>query len=273
MAPLACAWNNGPNGFYFGSAPTDGLEFEPWTMLTAPYIKTSNILDDPLAPGQPSAPGFSADAINLSQPLFGLNFMGLSPFEPNPSTGAGVTLPNSMTSFPSSSNFVMLASKWSMATVLNTPFWTGGNGSSLALWGNGIFVGNPNLVPFADNGPIVNTIVQAPDCYDSPSVCNDWPQWGEEINSPNDQMYTQFPTGNQGLVEGVDTGGVSRRRPNLLMTLVFADGHSKAMSAGQAASGLTFSDSITPDSLVGTYAAGPNPVADVTKYMWENLPQ
>jgi hypothetical protein len=202
-------------------------------------------------------------AINLLQPQFGYNFQGLSPFEPEV-VGSGVVanqVPRTVTALHSSSGFVMLASKFAISAVDKSSWWTAGGGNPVlgtGLWGHDL---SGSLTPYTDNGPMSTTIVGAPDCGDVPDVCAD--SWGmEDPSNPYDAAYnSQFPPGQPGIVEGVNTGGVSRRREDE-MTMVFCDTHAKALRPGYAAIGTTYSD----------YTLRANThVTDKTQYMWEDF--
>lgn len=257
--PPSTAWNTGNDAFYFGASPTDGLGFSPWCFLAAPYTKNYNILEDPLAPAQPHDANYPTIATDLGDPLFGYNMQGLAPFLPNADFSVFTQTPHSSTSLHSSAGFVMLASKWSIASCASAPYWVaaaaadGGPAYEISL----TFF---QAAPFTDNGPIINGVIGAPDCNDAPELCLD--NWGESGGTAGDANFDSlFPAGQAGVIEGDNTGGASRRRSDLITT-VLVDSHAKALKPGAAAVGTNFSDTTLRNNLK---------ISDKSAYMWEDF--
>ena len=258
MLPPAATWNGQEPTLSLTSTAGQGLDVSPWDDLILPYAKADRLLIDPLGPAQPDVPGWDPSTINLLQPSFGYNTQGLSPFVPNEALTSAIQQPQSETSLRSPGSFVLLASKFSISAVAASPGWGGVDNAytNTSVFGHDL---SQSPTPWADNGPLWTTVVWAPQCSGAPDLCLD--SWGKgDPNNDDDAFFdSRFPTGQAGIVEGVNTGGVSRRR-NDLMTIVFCDGHAKAVPPAAAAAGTNFSDATPREQTV---------VVDKSKYEWE----
>jgi prepilin-type N-terminal cleavage/methylation domain-containing protein len=204
--PLATAWNTGNDQLTFGS----GLAFSTWAWSTQPYIKSSDLFQDPLAPRNPSfTPQRNLDTFGVS---FGYNATYMSP-DPGTGEGPGRQSGASATSFANPSETVMLASKFAYSEN------TSGFSYSTAFPG----------------GFLSDAVVDAPACYYIPNWClNGWGKGG---------LYDD--TYKLSAVAGAFTGGVSYRATGSSI-IGWVDGHASKKKISALAAGSTWVNDNTP---------------------------
>ena len=191
-APPATAWNTGNDLIDFGgsSFSENGEAASPWTWLIAPYEKSYALFEDPLAPAQPVTASDSQAILDLIDPQFGYNMDGMSPYNWN---GTFATqAPASMSSFHSTAGFVMLASKWSLGGVNSASYWATYGDDTAIVYGYNL----AEIVPWQDNGPLVNGTVSDPTCgIITTPVCLSG--WGA-IDANDSYITSLFPTTTEG---------------------------------------------------------------------------
>jgi prepilin-type N-terminal cleavage/methylation domain-containing protein len=228
------AWNTGSDPICFST----GMCCSPWTWLVQPYMKSGDLVNDPLAPAQYSNPG--AQVIqDAYTPTYGYNHTALSPWYSDGGGAPAHTHSISATAPDSPANLVMLTSKFS---------------DSEATWGSAGEAVGFQFMPNADNGPLYNVVVDAPNCFTIAAACIG--NWG--VPDGADNQWNMFTGGLNAIVAGVNTGGNSRRKTDNIATS-FTDGHAKYMKPGALAVGTNWSDQLQEGTLT---------VSDKTAYMW-----
>lgn len=213
---------------YFG-APV-GV-WQPWPLLVFPYIKSLDMMNDPLAPKYtPPNDGFQ----NLNGPIgtsWGYNSSYLSPvtFDSN---GNATETTKSPASLANPAATVFITSRYSQTETdipLNAVYFDAGFGTASNT----------------DKG-----YVDPPDCNDIPQACMD--NWG------TGGFYDQHL---KSVYEaGAQTGGVSVRTNNGSI-VAFCDGHAARLSIGALAAGTNWVKGI---------AASNVKINDTTKYLWDD---
>lgn len=226
----ACRWNSGSDPLTFGT----GLSFSTWAYLIQPYMKNGELFQDPLAR---SISNSWPRAVLLSfQPTYGYNYTALAPYQGgSPGTANCKQQPISGTSPENPADTVLLSSKFS---ILETRFGlTTGVGFAFTPW--------------MDNGPNLNTTVEAPDCWNIVPWCA--ANWGR-----GSQMETFYGLTN---ANGANTGGVSFRASENSV-VAFTDGHAKKFKKGNLAAGTNWTETLLEPNLV---------VNNRAAYMWDIL--
>ncbi|MBS1708674.1 MAG: prepilin-type N-terminal cleavage/methylation domain-containing protein [Armatimonadetes bacterium] len=193
--PVETLWNTGGDQLCYGS----GLCFSMWTWQVQPYIKTTELYQDPLAPAYS---GNSANAFKAYRVRWGYNYTFLSP--DFGSSGPGDQKPIAFTSVANPSDTVMLGAKW--ANQENTSGFD---------WGTGF-----------PGGMLAEGGIDAPDCYHIPQWC--LAGWG---SGGFFESTLKLP-----LAAGAKTGGNSSRSSNQHI-IAWVDGHVKKIASGALAAG------------------------------------
>jgi prepilin-type N-terminal cleavage/methylation domain-containing protein len=227
----SCSWNTGNDPLSFGA----GAAFSTWTWLINPYEKNQDIDIDPLGPLCVVPAGWPKIIAESFNPTFGYNVGALSPYY-NAMTHA---ISATAVEFPA--NTVLLSSKFS-----TNGEWLGSNAGNEGYWWSG---SGPNR----DNGPILNTTMDPPNCGTINAYCiGNWGVGGG---------WTSFvPTGT---VAGELTGGNSLRGMGA-SEVSFCDGHTKKMAPGNLGAGTNWSYTLPDGSLV---------VNNLSKYLWYAIPE
>jgi prepilin-type N-terminal cleavage/methylation domain-containing protein len=223
----SAVWNSGSDPIQF----SDGTTCGPWSWLVLPYMKSTNLLDDPLGTPTPKlGTNISESTSRAFFPQYGYNYSWLSPNVDDgvggvKETPIGATTPNAP------AETVFLVSKFGRADSQTTasPFWSFGNAA--ALW----------------------TTVEAPDCANNPTYCA--ANWGKNDGFINDTAFMGVTT----VAAGANTGGNAIRANEAAVT-AFLDGHAKAMKAGALAAGTNWTKDIDSAATVTT---------DESKYIWD----
>jgi prepilin-type N-terminal cleavage/methylation domain-containing protein len=229
LFPVVVNWATNGAPAYLGS---EG--YQPWSWIVLPYMKNTQILQDPSGPsGIPWPASWPATTGNVLDPQYGYNYVGLSPatYGPtNPQDNTPWTLnPKSQTGLSKPAQTVMLAAKNSDSEDdLPGPTW-------LEWYGAGSFtsavVTDPPVCPFD-----VNTAY----CFGSWYTGSFW----------NGYLKGNI---NAGANYGSNTTRVSNQ-----MVIAWADGHAKTSSPGAMAVGTTtvINGSVNPK------------VNNATTYLW-----
>ena len=229
--PPATCWDTGNDPLYFGS-----LGCSTWVWMVQPYVKNGQLFQDPLVTATTIPTGWTAAAILSLNPTYGYDYTALSPYAgANPGTAGCVQTPISATAPARPADMVLIASKWSQTEASGVGPTTGVSFSWNSLTG-----GN------TDDGPMLTTTVDAPNCYTIAPWCMD--NWGEN---------SQFATAAFLLLtdaHGANTGGMTFRAANNGIT-TFMDGHAKKQSAGFLAAGTNWYVGLDHGSLVENNAS------------------
>lgn len=209
--PVGTLWNTGADQLCYGGPP---YCFSMWSWQIQPYVKSTDLYGDPLAPA------YSGNALNVFKAYygvdFGYNYTYLSP--DFGSTGPGSQTSIGFTSVASPADTVMLSAKW--ANSENTSGYD---------WGTGF-----------PGGMLAAGAIDAPDCYTIPQWClAGWGSGGfyeSTLKLPN--------------VAGAKTGGNSRRAANQHI-ISWCDGHAKRMSSGALAIGSNWTET-QPEGVIIT---------------------
>jgi type II secretory pathway pseudopilin PulG len=209
VLPLATFWRTGRDPLTFGA----GLSFSTWAYVVAPYIKSAELLQDPLGPATPTS--WNSRTLTMTSfPGYAFNYVWLSPY-----TGSG---PAKMTAVSATqaakpAETVMLANRGSKGD---------GDGSFWSFSFNGV-----------DEPPLLQTTVETPDCWSIPQWCADgWGKggWGAGV------LDTNIPA-------GAETGGVSKRAQGSSVIL-WLDGHANKPKISALAAGTSYNPANTPDT-------------------------
>lgn len=203
----ATFWNTGSSPLTFG----DGLAFSTWAYTINPYVKTAEILQDPVGPG--TATTWNSRVLSLTSfPGYAFNYVWLSPYTGDP--GRMNTI--SMTSVGSPAGTIMLVNRGSRSD---------GDGSFWAF----------DFTAWQTDSPLLNTTVETPDCYFIPQWCADgWGLggWGSGVNDGN-------------TLAGYGTGGVAHRVADST-TVVWVDGHATKPKINALAAGTNYNPNVAP---------------------------
>ena len=221
----SASWNTGSDPVCFGAACVS-----TWVWLIQPYMKNYDLVMDPLGPPLQSPAGWPKSIIASLNPTLGYNYNALAPYL-GPTTGQK---PISATSMNNPSSLVMFATKYS------TTEWTYG---TAGLTGLGF-----SFAAKTDNGPLLETTFDVPDCYTIPSYCID--NWGAN-GSWSSILKASQPA-------GALTGGVSLRASNGGI-VAFTDTHAKKLQPGTMAAGTNWATTRNASALV---------VTDKSLYIW-----
>lgn len=275
----ACVWipwaggSAPPTGFAcFG--PSIGCA-NPWTYLLLPYVKTTGIIDDPLAPSHFQVPS-NQTAQDLYTPTYGFDFTALAPYG-SWDTGDGSSKTHIVTSTQphSPSNLVMMYESHSLTDIAGQTA-----GGAILFSPNAANVAG-SAAGTSDWGPLYNSVGDAPNCFFT--VCGCLGNWGvpDANNFPFDEQWEGFFTAVNGgnstpvpadqtalaISEGEDTGGISSRANGGTET-TFTDGHAKSMRPGALAAGTNWSPVTNAGNLQFIGAAGPGAGPLPSNYMW-----
>lgn len=210
--PLATRWdpqdsNNGVLSFGSGWAT-------PWTYAILPYIKSANLLMDPLAPSTPNYEN-NMTWTSILYPNYGYNYVWLSAWDGTKQS------PVSMTTPQNPAGTVMFTGKWAQSET---------------DMGGGTFLGFS--FDYAHQSPLLNYTVEVPECYVIPQYC---------VNNWGIDSFTTAKT----RVAGKDTGAVSLRVAEKSV-VAWLDGHATVSSPGYLAQGTTYTSTSTPGQLAYT---------------------
>jgi prepilin-type N-terminal cleavage/methylation domain-containing protein/prepilin-type processing-associated H-X9-DG protein len=213
----------------------------PWTWLVNPYMKNQDIEMDPLGPTVQTPAGWPKSVMECFNPTFGFNYDALAPYYNNTSH----VLSTTAVEYPA--NTVMLDAKYS------TTEWV------LATNGLEGVAFNFSL-PTYDNGPLLNTTMDPPNCYTINSDCID--NWGY---NPGGIFNSWGGLLNNNYVAGGYTGGNSERGTGA-GEVAFCDGHVKKLAPGNLAAGTNFvySNNFHSSALI---------VNNLSKYLWYAIPE
>jgi len=192
----------------------------PWPMLTYPYTKNADIMNDPQAPPQPAVlAGFNPLANRLYGPMYGINpyLISTATYPLNP---AGDTLtPKTYTSVSRPADIVNFTQKYSNSEQ-KAPF----NNFYGAYW-------------FGAGTYFLTLAADPPDCSEPGNLYYCAGGWGSANNYYGGPGGVNMLSGVQ--AAGAWTGGGSLRGPTL-MTVSFCDGHAKSMAPGILGAGTTY---------------------------------
>lgn len=216
--PLGTEWSATPGGTQLGWL--NGPYFSTWAWQIAPYIKTGQIFQDPLASPLPTT---LTPAINYQTLYtgFGYNYTFLSPIAgstPNKQYFTSTT--SSQGGNPAAT--VMVASKW-IEQDNTTPY----------IWGTGFPTVSGGQLTGAQ-GMIADPGAQTPNCNYLLDWClTDWGAGGFFDTVANGGVL------NLPIVDGRLTGGNAFRYSNVV-NCGWVDGHAKATNYNALAGGSTF---------------------------------
>jgi prepilin-type N-terminal cleavage/methylation domain-containing protein len=197
------SWNTGNDPLCFGA----GACFSTWAWITAPYVKSANLLNDPTTAADGAYFGWGPAITNSTFPEFGYNYAFLSPF---------INVPTSTTSSQAAnpSNTVMMTSKWVHSDQAN---WQGGT-----VW----------LVGPIPGGVMEDGAAESVECGALAQNC--FSDWGQGDAWDNAGLFGIIPE-----TEGRITGGNAFRVSNQI-TVGWVDGHAKKASYGTLSTGTNF---------------------------------
>ncbi|MCG9894716.1 MAG: prepilin-type N-terminal cleavage/methylation domain-containing protein [Fimbriimonadaceae bacterium] len=226
-APVVTWSNSGAPSF------VGGVGFQPWTWTTLPYMKNTQIYQDPLAPPMEAWPAtWNQSNTRALAPQYGYNYTVLSPYRP-PNWPVPPT-PISQTALGSPAETVMIGAKFSTSEDDQpaTGFYWAGPGS----WATTL-------------------TIEPPVCGVNPDVwC--FTDWG------TNSWYNGYLRNNS--AAGAFTGGLSRRSGNKHI-IVWADSHASNPSTGALARGTNWREGI--DSLTMDWTTTD---ADRGGYLWDD---
>jgi prepilin-type N-terminal cleavage/methylation domain-containing protein len=232
-------WGSWSAPFWFGgTAPQTYCS--PWSYELLPYTKNMTITDDPTGPvfSNSANAGLGSNGANSINPLYGYDYTVLSGYYQGPSDAAPYehTVPSAQLAQPTDT--VMFASRGYFVSEESDGITNPGD-----VWTFGV-----------PGSPILNGVVDAPNCATIPADClSGWgtgTAWGVGGGS----------LGFTSVTAGANTGGVSARAPqNQEGTVSFCDGHAKKLSWAQMAVGTNWSPTLASSALQVT-----NP----SSYMW-----
>jgi prepilin-type N-terminal cleavage/methylation domain-containing protein len=213
----------------------------PWTTTVQPYMKSSDLLMDPLlgqlnqifATNKPASqqitPGYGYNATAMS-PFLGTGGAGTSALGPNAKfTSTSMTAPEA----PAETGMIASMMTFRVDVTANAGSW-----DSTTKWVTTGLLDAPACGPVGGfgNGPL---------CWDGMGNSFYW--------------SGSFFGGNPGFPQGRYTGGVSNRATDNSV-VVWVDGHAKKLSAGGLTAGTNWSRTISPYSVV---------INDLSKYIWD----
>ena len=227
--PPAASYNTGSDPVCFSARDC----VSTWAWLILPYMKTGQLLQDPLAPPTPDQ-GSPDVWVMANYPNYGYNYTALAPFMPNstpPVYASQIPISGSAAAQPADT--VMLNSKFTLSETI----WTGMVGIFVAF----------SFADDADNGPQLLTTVEAPDCFEIAPYC--MVNWG---------VGSATVWGLNDVNGGLTACNAFRAAKNGVPS--FMDGHVKKMSMGALAAGTSFSPTQSYANTVFT---------DLSKYLWD----
>jgi len=234
MFPLGTAWNTGNDPLCFQG----GLCFSEWPVLTGPYVKNGDLLNDPSGPSNPPYFNFPLATWETFSPEFGYNYSFLCPIVPGGAANA-IETPASSTAAAAPANTVMLVSKWQHAEDA-----LASNGE---VWGTGPFPG----------GQLSDSAAEGLECSEMYANCfSDWGAGSSYNNSANIDLTT--------MQAGEYTAGNAFRVSNLA-TVAEVDGHAKRLSVGALSVGTNFNIAAPSGSLGGN---GDISITSASNYLW-----
>jgi prepilin-type N-terminal cleavage/methylation domain-containing protein len=223
----------------FGAEPC----MAPWTHLVQPYMKNTDILQDP----QIGARGrgftaFSANARNALMPQYGYNHAAWSPFY-----GPGGRLTNALLPTANWTGQSMTAVESPASTAMFTASWavnldTSGTPNALA-WTAGVKWISTGLVDEPYCGRVGGSGL-GPLCWDGWGASFYWETWA--------------PMAGMNFVKGSRTGGNSLRTSNQAI-VVMGDSSTRTMTAGRMAAGTNWNQNSNPYTIQLT---------DRSAYLW-----
>jgi len=223
------SWNTGNDPICFVNP---GLCVSPWTWLIMPYMKNGDILNDPTnVPQWSSTNALVQDAYT---PTYGYNYDALSPFY-GVNGGAAYTHVINDSAPQSPATLPLFMAKFSTHDYPNASSGLA-YGFQFSLW--------------TDNGPLLNTTIDPPNCFTILSDC----VWNWGIGS--DSQWIGLLQDN--IADGANTGGNSQHATGALVG-VFCDGHAKKMQPGAFAAGTNWNPMLNADTLV---------VTNLANYIW-----
>lgn len=210
---LGTAWNTGNDPLTFG----DGFAFSTWAWSVQPYMKSTGLMLDPLAPGNTVLSGIPQNITDTFMPQFGYNFTFLSP----------VTGPSNAQT-PTSTSDTQAANP--AATVMVVSKFTGSEyDMSSGTWATGF-----------PGGMLADAAASVPDCYSIPQWCLD--NWGQgSFFDATLKIKTD--------VAGRYSGGNAVRASNNSV-VGFTDGHAKKMSISALGAGTNWTPTLAVGSLI-----------------------
>jgi len=205
--PMGTIWNTGNDELCFGSSGC----LSTWAWVTAPYVKSPQLLNDPTAAANPNYFNWGFPIVDTYMPEFGYNYTWLGFWYPNSS---GVTVPQSTNSSQADapSNTVMITSKFVHS---DQPNWANGT-----LWFS--------TIP----GQSEDSASESIECGNIPQWC--FSDWGAGGQWDTTGIYSATP-----LTDGKYTGGNAYRVTNGVIT-GWVDGHATKSSPQYLSTGTNF---------------------------------
>lgn len=193
-----------------------GVPFTTWVWNVYPYIKTAEIMTDPMAPPLSQGPSaaWTPPIVAMMEATYGYNYYAMSP--PQLTNGQFVRSATSQTMLRTVSETPMVVTRFHR-TESSIPF------ASLWWWGS-------------INGPTTMATIDPPFCQTYWCMVPDagtGPAWGV-----GNWYETDILNGN--LTAGARTGGNSLRRTDR-MIIAFGDGHAASAAPGRMARGTNWS--------------------------------
>lgn len=213
-----------------------GVPYSPWGVLLAPYIKSSQVYQDPLYGFEKRGPSDSGvippNILWMYTTLIGYAHMVHSPIDPvNPTLNRGNFKPLSQTAIANPGDTVLYVTKKSRSSALDYLYL-----------GSVIWMANMIAAPVCVNGD--TGVNPNSDCGLPPSG------WG----------VGSYPASNLPSIEdGRLTGGFATRKRGL-GAVMYSDGHAKFARAEHLAVGTNW----TPTRSYTTVR-----ITDITRYMWD----
>lgn len=201
--PVDQTWGDRNSPLWFGTA---GSEWRIWSWDILPYMKTANILQDPVTSPEPVNASFGNNLSWGYDPQYGYNYTALSPsvWGVLDEKGNMVRTPASTTSASSPAGTVLMTAMTAAHLSPSADGW---------WWGVGTFITGKASEPV--------------DCYNIPPACVTG--WGY------DAFWSGTTMGNN-YENGAVTGYSAPRKSNQVNTS-FLDGHVRYMGPGQLAAG------------------------------------
>jgi prepilin-type N-terminal cleavage/methylation domain-containing protein/prepilin-type processing-associated H-X9-DG protein len=213
------------------TAPADN--HRPWTALILPYMKSTDLYQDPLSTPFKPFPTGSQTLNDTYGPRYAYVYQIHCPVVYYGGTDLR-SLPSSQTALGAPANTVLMASNRNAGQF--GPWWWYGAGFGFDdLWDVGS--------PYCSGGYYQNPL----------SLCGaGYLSWGRGSISGNTSTD---------LTEGALTASVAFRKAGRAI-ITWADGHASTQGAGQLAAGTNWNTNLNSSALI---------INDVTKYVWDNL--
>jgi len=201
--PLHNAWGD-------ASAPVTvgGVPLVTWAQAVMPYMKSGEMLNDPLAAPEVIPTGWPVAVRMAVNPSFGYNYSTWNPYKGPMASTPWVTETRSSSSVAAPADTVLLGGRTTRAEL-----------GGLYWYGAGTMITSTGLEP--------------PDCSSRAEWC--FAGWGVSQN------VTSLVSTKEA---GKYTGSVSRRK-SLQHVIVMGDSHAVMMPAGRLAAGTNFADNTT----------------------------